>query len=525
MTTAYNAIGGSLESTIQSYLDSEKMKGVSYEEFFPERVNIKNLQNQIVRLKPKPIQLLHQRRKEEAKAKGKKGRFLLLKYRRGGFTTWEQALSYKAVVTVPNTTCVTLADTKDNTKSIFRMVRLMGKHDKKKPVGYNDTTASIEVRGMNTVFDIGTAGSKAFKRGDNLYRVHGSEVAHWAGDYDTVDNLVIGLTEAAMYGDVIFETTANGAQGWFYEKYKEAMEDSSSQWTPLFYPWFEDGMNQLLTYSPEKKTEFYDTIEDEEQELMERYNLNLNQMLWRRAKINENRRLFPQEYPETWNEAFLVRGHTFFDSLMLTELSKKLKKPLNDRENIVVWVEPVRGRIYCAGADPAQGNPTSDNSVMGIIDKESGEQVAVLRGKWRPEVFARKCIDLCKHYNNAMYACEVNNHGHSVLNTVINTLQYSNLYYYERPINKNKYGDGDTEKVPGFNTNAKTRPILLDELNEALEERFMIVNDPIFIAEGKTFIDTGKRYEADSGEHDDTIIAWGVSWQCRKQQRESYKVL
>ena len=36
----------------------------------------------------------------------------------------------------------------------------------------------------------------------------------------------------------------------------------------------------------------------------------------------------------------------------------------------------------------------------------------------------------------------------------------------------------------------------------------------------KVFVDRGTRYEADKGEHDDLVMAWGIAWQARKQPRK-----
>lgn len=518
----YRYGGSTLNQLLESHLDTTKAGEQTLEHYLNTRIKIKSLHNTIINLKAKEVQLLHQRTKQEAIRNGKKARFLLLKSRRMGMTTWEQALSYRAVTTIPNTTCVTLADTIPNTKSIFRMVNLMAKNDPGLKYATMPSKVALEIPAINTYFHIGTAGSRAFARGDNIYRAHGSEVAWWAGSIDAINDLLAGITEAARHGEVILETTAHGAQGWYYENFKEAMEGGNA-WTPLFYPWFLDPENIIIP-TGDMMEEWADTVKEDERETMSQYELTVPQMLWRRDKKIELKRLFTQEYPETWVEAFLVMGNSFFDSGMLDELLKKVKKPLTSRENLIVWERPKPGVEYCAGADTAEGNENSDMSVCGILNKVTGEQVAVLRGRWRPEVFARKCVTLCKDYNGAAFACEINNHGHSVMNTVMNTLHYKNIYYRTKPLDKNKYSQGKVEHIPGWHTNASTRPLLLDDLNEALEERFMIVNDTVFLAECKTFVDNGGRYEADKNQHDDSVIAFGIAWQCRKQKRKSYMI-
>jgi hypothetical protein len=387
-----------------------------------------------------------------------------------------------------------------------------------------EATGHIEFPTLGSIFTIGTAGAKAFGRGDTISRAHGSEVAWWEADYDAIDNLVVGLTEAARYGEVILETTANGTRGWFYEKYCEAMRKENN-WVPLFYPWYLDAQN---TYdaSSEDVTEFLDTIDAEEKAVMELYDLTINQMIWRRRKKFEQKALFNQEYPETWEQAFLFRGTTFFEKDLIASLSSRVSHPLRETDQTTIWKDPEKDHAYCAGADVGQGETSSNNSVCGIIDKGTGEQVAVIRGKWRPEVFARKCIELCIKYNNAIFACEVNNHGHSVLNTVVNVLRYKHLYYHHRPIDKNKFGQDKVEKRPGWLTNAATRPILLDDLNLAMDEGLLKVNDKVFIQEAMTFVDDGGgRFEASSGSQDDSVMSWGIAWQARKQLKRSFIIV
>jgi hypothetical protein len=76
---------------------------------------------------------------------------------------------------------------------------------------------------------------------------------------------------------------------------------------------------------------------------------------------------------------------------------------------------PQPGRQYVIGADPAEGNPNSDDSALEIIDAESGEEVATLAGRFEPTVFANYAAQLAGWFNNAPVLCERNNHGHLVI--------------------------------------------------------------------------------------------------------------
>jgi hypothetical protein len=73
------------------------------------------------------------------------------------------------------------------------------------------------------------------------------------------------------------------------------------------------------------------------------------------------------------------------------------------------------GARYVIGADPAGGNPQSDESAATVLEWESGAEVASLAGRFDPAVFAAHLASLSTTYNGAAVLVERNNHGHAVL--------------------------------------------------------------------------------------------------------------
>lgn len=491
-------------------------------DLFEKRIRIKDLNNNIVPLVPNAVQIEHERQKHEAIIKGKNKRFLVLKARRLGITTWEQANNYAAIATRPNVSCATIASTQEDTQTIFRIANLMANLDTRRPCPPAQAKDNIEFKKINSRFLIGTAGKRSFGRGDNLYRVHGSEVAHWSGNIDVMENLMAGLLEAARNGTVTLETTARGASGYFYELYKEAME-GKNQWVPLFYPWFSDPRNYIQV---DNIDEMLDTLTDDENHLMNEHNVTLSQIKWRREKQKELKGLFKQENPENWSEAFIVRGYSYFDPEMIGHYERSAKEKILDKNHVTYWKMPEAGHEYMAGADTAEGNANSDFSVCGILDKATGEQVAVLRGRFRTHDFAKRAIELCHEYNDAVFCCEINNHGHSVMNTVLNVIGYKKLFQQDFPLRRDKYDQVIVDdKGYGWRTTAQSRDIMLSELREALEQGRLVCNDSIFLSECKTFVDVNNKYQAKQGAHDDSIFAWGIAWQCRKHINKSFNII
>ena len=82
---------------------------------------------------------------------------------------------------------------------------------------------------------------------------------------------------------------------------------------------------------------------------------------------------------------------------------------------LVAWAAPRPGASYVIGADPAEGNPQSDESAASVIDAATCEQVAVLAGRMDPSVFGAALDTVAGWYNGAGVLVERNNHGHAVL--------------------------------------------------------------------------------------------------------------
>jgi hypothetical protein len=82
---------------------------------------------------------------------------------------------------------------------------------------------------------------------------------------------------------------------------------------------------------------------------------------------------------------------------------------------LAIYAAPVPYRKYVIGADPAEGNPTSDDSALTVLDVESGKEVAAMAGRFEPGVFAAHAYAIARFFNHAAILVERNNHGHAVL--------------------------------------------------------------------------------------------------------------
>lgn len=472
---------------------------------------IRSLQGNVIPLYLNSVQRYAERQKQSAIKQGRPPHFLILKHRRGGITTWEQAKSFHLCASNFGQYCLTLAHDSESTQKIFDIAQLY--YDtipaEYKPSRQSQNKRELSFDKLGSKFYIGTAGSVAFGRGQTLQRLHGSEVAFWPhekGDdgKDRPTNLIAGLLEACS-GEVVFESTPNGRQGFFYHEWQRA-KNNNSVFTPIFIPWWIDSRNKVKLNAGETLV-----YSDEESELVSKYTLSPEQIKFRRLKQNTLKGLFLQEYPENDVSCFITSSYSFFNIQTILKLVDRCKEPIvtKDDGSIRIWENPIANKQYIAGGDVGEGLPTGDYSGIGIIEKESGRQVADLHGRWRPEIFAKKAADLCLYYNKALLAIESNNHGHSALNTLLNTLYYPNLYYHEN------YDQTGSRKL-GWQTTGKTRDNMLDNLNAGIEDHSIGINDKEFLDECLNFVDNGSgKYEASAGNHDDRVVKWAIAWYIR----------
>jgi hypothetical protein len=157
-----------------------------------------------------------------------------------------------------------------------------------------------------------------------------------------------------------------------------------------------------------------------------------------------------------------------------------------------VFVKPLPMEEYVSGSDPAEGNPTSDDSVAHVMAVSSGEEVAVLAGKIEPGTFAEYLNRLAKWYNNAEILPERNNHGHAVI-----------LYLTDI---EDKTPVKGLDGKPGWITSKKSKAIMYSKAAETFRDKATVLHDE------ETFLQLasvgGSTLEAPEGSHDDYATSY-----------------
>lgn len=130
-----------------------------------------------------------------------------------------------------------------------------------------------------------------------------------------------------------------------------------------------------------------------------------------------------QEYPATDTEALAPRSLDKRISPMWIEACYDEFEPIEVEgapaiPGLEIYVPPVKGAQYVIGGDPAEGNPNSDDSALTILDWITGEECAVLAGKFEPSTLGSHIKEMSAYYNHAPAMIERNNHGHAVIQWV-----------------------------------------------------------------------------------------------------------
>jgi len=207
-----------------------------------------------------------------------------------------------------------------------------------------------------------------------------------------------------------------------------------------------------------------------------------------------------EQYPATEEEALAARTLNKRISFEWLKRCYDKRTPLNIDEvagapaipGLEVYKAPEQGHRYGVGVDPAEGNPTSDDSAIEVLDLENGEQVCVLAGKFEPSTTAYYAHRLGQWYNNAPLMVERNNHGHAVL-----------LWLKDNSPLKVMVG---TDRRPGWLDTTSGKAMLYDNGADHFHDGTTIVHSETSYLQIASI--EGSTLKAPEGEHDDRSVAY-----------------
>jgi len=287
----------------------------------------------------------------------------------------------------------------------------------------------------------------------------------WTGLYPTL----------STGGRAIVLSTPNGVGGQYYKLYKDA----------------EAGLNEF------KSIKFnWDVHPERDQAWFEK----------------ETRNMSPRQVAQELLCDFASSGETFLGDNELKWIHSNIMSPAErtgfDR-NVWIWKYPLSEHKYLLSADVARGDG-KDYSSFHIIDLSTGEVVVEYKGKVAPDRFGDLLNEFGLMYNKALLCPENNSFGYATI-IRLRDLNYPKMYYQRN--NAVYIGGyippGETSSA-GFNTNGKTRSLILTKLEELLRNRQIITYSQRFYDELKTFVWNDNRVQAMKGENDDLVMSLAI---------------
>jgi hypothetical protein len=412
----------------------------------------------------------------------------------------------------------------------------------------------------DTIMSIGSMQQPDNLRSQDIMMAHLSECGLWKETEgkkpeDLIQTIVGSIPE--IPGTMIVkESTAKGVGNYFHNAWQDAVNGRSTD-IPVFVAWYEIAMYQKeITGSVQ---DFIQSFTDYEKFLWQ-CGATIEGINWYRTKLRAfhgDTWRMNAEYPSTHGEAFQSNARRVFSPIYVRTAEQYVQPPLYTGElsakarsgpdalkdirfaeqlagNLKVWIPPTDtancdcqlptvANRFCGFLDPAKGHSNSaDFAVLTIIDRlpmlknQPCELAARWRGRLDQDLVAWTSASICKWYDNALLAVEINamhhkleeDQSHTILDEIAD--YYDNLFFrqsvediqYKRP---RKYG---------FHTGAADKNMILSALNEALRDTTYIERDREAINEFNSFEEkqNGKT-GAVEGAYDDIVIsAAGAVW-------------
>lgn len=524
-------------------------------------------------------------------------RLWILKARRAGLSTVVQCKTYHRVSTVENTRGLIVANQDGPARNILNISRQIWKRCKPQyrppiPASLRNEPPKdkLEFETMNSGIYTATAESLNQFVSFGFKIVHVSEASRFKRG-DALFASIFPTLHTDPTSMFFGESTALGQGNFFHEQCEQARKQQGrgggeyGGFRLLFIPRQEMTLSYALPIVDDgERSRLRASLSKAEKELMAVYpQIGLEQIKWERAMrsgapYNTDPEMFDQDYPTTFELAFLASGKTVFGRGTITKLSyeaetinpatgNKYSEPLfagdiywgdpkkaygekehpygpvrrpmlltpgeaeargypsnvNEgwRNNLRVFAYPQKGDRLFIGGDVARGDPATEDgdfSTLVVLRKSDlGRDAVVMtwRGHINPVAFAELSSALawyCRYLVGEdvpapLLTIEWNGPGTSTNNTIDHFSLYDKTFRYFHPgVHK-----GKPSNHIGWESNGKTKPIMVDFLTRHVQKNLLHIPDKEIITEMSSYRRLGDYGDASDyggvGAHDDLVTA------------------
>jgi len=296
-------------------------------------LKVKNKSGHLVPFELNRAQKYVHQQVEEQKRKTGRIRALIPKARQGGLSTYVSGRFYRNNNRKSNKSTFILSHQSTTTGALFNMVDRYHENcpDPVKPKAVVSNKRQLKFEN-GSEYTVGTAGSGDVGRGFTTQYLHLSEAAF----FENTDDIQTGILQSVADEDdteIFVESTGNGVGNWFYQACMDAL-NGKGDYIVIFIPWF--FMDEYRAALPH---DFL--ITPEEQSLKELYELDDQQIYWRRKKIETlgSDWKFKQEYPSNVMECFQTSGDPLVNAEMAMR-ARKAKIVPNPQTPLIMGVDP-----------------------------------------------------------------------------------------------------------------------------------------------------------------------------------------
>lgn len=278
-----------------------------------------------------------------------------------------------------------------------------------------------------------------------------------------------------------------------FKKIYQAAKEGKNGWAHIFLPWYVRPDRTPAWYAQMKRDIFEQTgsLDD----LHEQYPSTDVEALSGKSKS--------KRIPTEWLQACYQPRDPLSAALLRTEGAPGIP-------GLLVYTLPIPKRRYVIGADPAEGNPTSDDSAFVVLDELTGEEVALLSGKVEPSTFGSYIDKVGTWYNRARVMVERNNHGHAVLLWLRDNSRLVCLPGWDSQ-------PQDRERKAGWLSNSRGKSLLYDGVADAARDGQTVIRS--FKAYNQLASIDGSTLRAPDGMMDDCADAFALGVAARNMPR------
>jgi hypothetical protein len=242
---------------------------------------------------------------------------------------------------------------------------------------------------------------------------------------------------------------------------------------------------------------------EEEIHLRDKYGVGVDQLYWRRKKIDSTKmptdemRLatFHQEFAMSIESGFVELEKTPFDRACLEALINMRKDPIasglfdKNAEGTIgirhslgtqnhrwrIYAPPEVGEKYAMGVDTADAyeSPDADSSAIAIMRHRDYKLVAVYTGKVPEHIMRQQILLAYTFYHRAYVGVETRGMGYRLIRTLLEA-GVTNYYSWKRTDKAHP----EPSEFPGWQTDDRTRPLMDNTFIEKLCWRNPETNKP-----------------------------------------------